>query len=176
MNDLLPPSATDQERALAAVTERIENLPVDIRKLWNTQTCPVALLPVLAWTLSVDEWSDDWTEAQKRSVCTASAHIHAIKGSRRSVEQAVESIGAGISLKEWWEQSPEEEPHTFTVTVAGGSTVGNSITYQQQLHRLINNAKPLRSHYTLNIGAEFSSTLYLKPELKVAVISRGTFE
>jgi phage tail P2-like protein len=35
--------------------------------LWNPQTCPLAALPWLAWTLSIDKWDTDWTEERKRT-------------------------------------------------------------------------------------------------------------
>jgi phage tail P2-like protein len=61
MSNLLPPNATASEIALDDSTARL-SVVVDIEKLWNVATCPVALLPWLAWALSVDEWKDDWSE------------------------------------------------------------------------------------------------------------------
>jgi len=45
MNSLLPPNATDTERAIEATTERTTDLPVPLRTLWNPDTCPADLLP-----------------------------------------------------------------------------------------------------------------------------------
>ncbi|GHK16942.1 hypothetical protein ECZU03_07310 [Escherichia coli] len=33
-------------------------MPVPLRTLWNWRTCPVKLLPYLAWALSVDRWDE----------------------------------------------------------------------------------------------------------------------
>jgi len=53
--NLLPPNATQAERALSqAIVAR--PLPVDITALWDADRCPAALLPWLAWALSVVEW------------------------------------------------------------------------------------------------------------------------
>ncbi|HHA2458269.1 TPA: phage tail protein I, partial [Stenotrophomonas maltophilia] len=64
--NLLPTNATHAERALArAIVAR--PLPVDITALWDADRCPTALLPWLAWALSVDEWKAYWPEAVKRA-------------------------------------------------------------------------------------------------------------
>lgn len=38
---LLPPSASDFMRRAEAGTQRITDIPVDLRKLWNPDECPV---------------------------------------------------------------------------------------------------------------------------------------
>jgi len=173
---LLPISATEQEQALSStLAQRLDDLPLEIKTLWHVDYCSLPLLPILAWSLSCDTWSEDWTEAQQRSVCRYSTSQHAMKGSRQAVEQAIEQVGAGISIKEWWEQTPKGEPHTFTVTVAGSASAVSSIAYQQQLHRLIASTKPLRSHYTLNMGIGAAATVLLQPALSTAILARGTF-
>lgn len=53
-NDLLPPSASGFMRSTEQASTRLDAIPVDLRKLWNSDECPVALLPYLAWALSVD--------------------------------------------------------------------------------------------------------------------------
>ena len=83
MNDLLPPSATKQERALALATSRVSDVPLPIRTLWNPDTCPLELLPWLAWALSVDTWDPNWSESIKRAVngLPTAAEVVAKKGS-----------------------------------------------------------------------------------------------
>ena len=58
MINLLPPNASALERAIAATGAGIDTLPVAVRDVWNPATCPVALLPWLAWALAVDEWDE----------------------------------------------------------------------------------------------------------------------
>ena len=53
MSDLLPPNRTKLEQALERATARLGAVPVPIKDLWNPWRCPVALLPWLAWSLSV---------------------------------------------------------------------------------------------------------------------------
>ena len=93
MNALLPPNATKLERDLDRSTERLDGIAVDIGALWNAQRCPQAALPWLAWALSVDEWDDGWDEARKRQVAAASLGIHQRKGTKESVQAALEAAG-----------------------------------------------------------------------------------
>jgi phage tail P2-like protein len=92
MSNLLPPNATASEIALDDSTARL-SVVVDVEKLWNVATCPAALLPWLAWSLSVDEWKDDWSETVKRSVIAASYEIHSHKGTPYSIKKALLAMG-----------------------------------------------------------------------------------
>ncbi|WP_061509353.1 phage tail protein I [Endozoicomonas montiporae] len=118
MSDLLPPSATQQERALASVTERIEQLPVIYRQLWNPDQCPVEFLPYLAWAFSVDDWNDDWPEHIKRQSLKDALYQHRIKGSLKAVENAIARFGTTANITEWWQQTPKGLPHTFSVDLS----------------------------------------------------------
>lgn len=62
--NLLPPNQTALEKRLSFELSQIFNLEVPISLLWHAEHCPTALLPWLAWTLSVDEWDDNWSEEQ----------------------------------------------------------------------------------------------------------------
>ena len=118
MADLLPPSATAQERALASVSERIEQLPVIYRKLWNPDQCPVEFLPYLAWAFSLDDWSDDWPEHIKRQSLKDALYQHRIKGSLKAVENAIARFGTTANITEWWQKTPQGLPHTFSVDIS----------------------------------------------------------
>lgn len=85
---LLPPNATPLERALAKACA-MGHKPEEIRKLWNPLTCPLNLLPWLAWAWSVDDWDPAWTEAQQRAMVAASIHLHKKKGTRWAVREAL---------------------------------------------------------------------------------------
>jgi hypothetical protein len=50
-------------------------------------------LPWLAWALSVDEWDETWTEAQKRETVAASYAVHSKKGTPYAVRHALEALG-----------------------------------------------------------------------------------
>lgn len=97
---LLPPSATALGRAAdLAAAGRIDPLPAP--RLWDPWTCPVAVLPALAWALSVDEWDDAWNEAVKRQICATSLPVHARKGTVYSIRQALASAGLTNAALGW---------------------------------------------------------------------------
>lgn len=97
---LLPPNATALERRAAQVcawdasANRDTRMRADlIPTLWNADTCPVHLLPVLAWAESVDSWDPAWPEATKRAVINASRAVHRHKGTVGAVESVLASLG-----------------------------------------------------------------------------------
>ncbi len=91
---ILPPSSTVLERALEQTcAERLQALPAVVASLWNAGNCPAALLPYLAWALSVDEWDEGWGVDKKRSVINESRLVHQQKGTPAAIRRALASIG-----------------------------------------------------------------------------------
>lgn len=76
---LLPNNTTKLEKLAAQAMQYAVQNPIIIAELINPQTCPVKLLPYLAWALSVDKWDEDWTDEQKRLVITQSYLVHKYK-------------------------------------------------------------------------------------------------
>lgn len=93
MSDLLPPNANAQELAIDDALARLGSVPVDIAKLWNPAICPLALLPWLGWALSVDEWDETWSEAQKRAAVAASFDVHSHKGTPFAIIRSLNALG-----------------------------------------------------------------------------------
>lgn len=86
-NSLLPIGSTRLERKLSLTFASISDIPVPIHLTWQAKHCPASLLPWLAWSLSVDEWDDEWSEDQKRNSITDSINIHKIKGTVASIRR-----------------------------------------------------------------------------------------
>ncbi|MBJ6889264.1 phage tail protein I, partial [Vibrio cholerae] len=68
------------------------DLPIRIKDLWDPYSCPLSLLPWLAWALSVDEWDDRWPEHIKRQVVQDSFDVHRFKGTPYAVQKALDSL------------------------------------------------------------------------------------
>lgn len=92
---LLPPNATQTERALEQATARIGDVAVPIATLWSADTCPEHVLPFLAWALSVDNWDSNWAEEDKRASIRDSVQIHRVKGTVGSIKRALRAAGYG---------------------------------------------------------------------------------
>lgn len=145
MSSLLPPNATDQERALEETASRLSGVPVPLRQLWNPDTCPANLLPWLAWAFSLDEWSDTWTEAQQRAAIKASYGVHRSKGTIGAVKQALAALGFTVRVQEWFNQIPAGNPYTYRLLLEVDQ-VGYGQADLQKLLDVVDASKNLRSH------------------------------
>lgn len=177
---LLPFNSTEQERAIEATISRTDNLAVEIASVWHPLTCPVELLPWLAWALSVDTWDSEWPESTKRALIANSVQIHKTKGTVSAIERVMNALGVAAELQEWFEFNGP--PHTFRLTAwanvnaVQGST--NAVTAMdgdsgevpdaeailspvlyRTLQRSVDNVKPVRSHYDFCVGAQFGGEL-----------------
>jgi phage tail P2-like protein len=142
---LLPINATPQERALSAAGARAAMLPVPVRDMWSPDTCPVAHLPWLAWAMSVDEWDSAWSEVQKREAIKASFFVHQRKGTVGAVRAALEALGYGARVLEWFQETPKAAPYTFAVDVELGDRGITEAVYDEA-ERIALATKNARSH------------------------------
>lgn len=160
MSDLLPANATDQERAISNTLDR--PVPVIVREVWNPDTCPVALLPWLAWAFSVDTWDSAWTEAQKRGVIKASVAVHEKKGTIGALKAGLAGLGYDIDVTEWFQKSPIGDPYTFSLLVNLEDVGMPTETEYQQIVTAAEAAKNLRSHLVgVDTRLTASGTLYV---------------
>jgi len=140
MTSLLPSNSTQLERAIEAAL--YEKTIIPLRTLYNADTCPVHLLPHLAWAWSVDRWDYRWSEATKRAAIKASYYIHSRKGTIGALRRVVEPLGYLIEVVEWFKAVPEGVPGTFALKV-GVLDTGITEEMYQELERLIDDAKPV---------------------------------
>ncbi|MBT1266840.1 MULTISPECIES: phage tail protein I [unclassified Pseudomonas] len=158
---LLPGNSTPLERQAAQALAQIQRVPIPLRQLCNPNTCPVKLLPYLAWAFSVDRWDSNWTEATKRAAIRSSRYIHAHKGTIGALRRVVEPLGYLIEVMEWWQTAPEGVPGTFALKV-GVLDTGITEEMYLELTWLIDDAKPVTRHLTgLAISLESTGTVFI---------------
>lgn len=150
-------------------TARVGSVPVPIRPLWNPDTCPLDLLPWLAWSLSVDTWDPDWPEAVKRAVVRSAIATARLKGTAKAVKDALSALGASAVLTEWWQKSPTGTPHTFTISIVSNDV---SVEMQAAMVSEIDRTKPLRSHYDIVFGVAAEGEINIVGILRPAVFVR----
>ncbi|PUA16828.1 phage tail protein I [Glaciimonas sp. PCH181] len=171
---LLPPNSTPQERALEATLARISDVPVPLRQLYNADTCPINLLPWLAWQLSIDNWKPYWSEAVRRARVRSAMTIHRQKGTAKSVKDVVAAFGGSILLREWWQKTPMGAPHTFdllmTLTGAGGQTA--TAAFVDDVIAEVNRTKPVRSHFTFTQGTHTQTAIAIVTGLRPVIYAR----
>jgi phage tail P2-like protein len=113
MTGILPPTSTPVETALEAATARPGEVAVPVGDLWNPAACPAAMLPWLAWALSVDDWDAGWTEAEKRAAIAASVGDHRRKGTVAAILSGMKTAGiADARLFERWTASRHDGAFT----------------------------------------------------------------
>lgn len=158
---LLPSNANQLERLAAQALAQIERVPVPIRDLISPTRCPVALLPYLAWAMSVDRWEEAWPETTKRQVIASSYYVHAHKGTIGSLRRVVEPLGYLIRVTEWWQEVPEGVPGTFRLNI-GVLESGITDEMYESLVLLIDDAKPVSRHLIgLAISLEVRGALFI---------------
>lgn len=151
---LLPPNASALERNAAVVMASAMDLTIPIRQLWNADNCPASLLPYLAWSVSVTQWNEAWTEQQKRAVIQGSWNVHKVKGTVGALRRAIQPFGRMIKVTQWWED--DSEPGTFKVEIG---VLDTGITDEQyaEMTRVINDTKPCSRHLTKLVLTEETS-------------------
>lgn len=82
---ILPASETPFNKALAALSTRLEAIDAPTREVWDPWTCPPQFLAVLAHAFSVDLWSEDWSVARKRSIIANAVRMHREKGTLAAI-------------------------------------------------------------------------------------------
>lgn len=165
MNSLLPPNATELERALELLLDtRINDIATPLRDIWSAENCPENLLPWLAWALSVDQWSADWPLNVRRARVAAAISIQRIKGTAQSVIDVVASFGGDVIVREWFQFDPPREPHTFdlTVTLGGQSAGAPTSEFIDAVIAEVFRTKPVRSHFDFTVAQSARARIGLR--------------
>lgn len=121
-------------------------------KLYRLGELSSSELDHLAAQWHANSWSDAWPVETKRrmlrSVITELSRI----GTVSSIKNIIAGFGSAAVLQEWWQTEPQGTPHTFQITIDVGQVEGLSEAEAvDELTRLINNTKPVRSQYTLTL-------------------------
>jgi phage tail-like protein len=93
---ILPMSETPLNKALAALSTRLESINAPTRQVWDPWACPAAFLKVLAHAFSVDLWVDDWSDTRKRSIIANAIDMHRQKGTLAGVLSYLEFVDARL--------------------------------------------------------------------------------
>ena len=162
---LLPINASELLKDLENSSLKATSLEALNRYVTNPDLAPDNILPWLAFSVSVDDWSDNWPKVIKREMIKNSISLHQIKGTKRAIQKALEIIGVAGEIVEWWELNPRMTPHSFNITaylndnINEGADVIIGLDTQQKLINLIENVKPARSHFNFKLGARFESQI-----------------
>lgn len=173
---LLPPNASALERALDHAIARISDVPTPFRDLWNPATCPVELLPYLAYALSIDSWSSEWPEVVKRRRVAQAIAIQRRKGTAISVRDVVSSFGGVVAIREWWQMQPPGDPHTFSLVlnVSDQDGVPVDAAFVDAIIAEVYRTKPVRAHFTFSQAVNASAAIVPVASVRPAAFIRLT--
>ena len=173
MTSILPPNSRPLERA---VETALQVLPVPrvVRPLFDPDTCPIEILPWLAWQLGVRTWSNDWPEVVRRERVRRAIEIQRKKGTLSAVRAAVAVFGGNVSIREWWQTTPQGIPHTFDMVLTLSEVTGTapSVDYVNEVLEEVRQAKPLRSHFTFTMGVHSAARVGVAAVARVATLVR----
>lgn len=162
---LLPTGSTDLEKALEQIAFALTDLPTPIRDVWSPATCPIALLPWLAWGLSIDLWDSNWSEAQKRAAVADAIAFQRRKGTPASLRVVLDRFDPLIGLVEWFEDRANLDPYTFRLELP--TLLESTVTFDEnmvaQILRDIAQVKPVRAH--------MSAVFRLRAEARAWILS-----
>jgi phage tail P2-like protein len=172
---LLPPNSSEAEHALED-TMRMDVDLSPVGTLWNPASCPVAVLPFLAWGLAIARWDSTWTESEKRAAIADAIPFHKRKGTRAAVMEVLERFHPLLELVEGWETDPRGLPHSFEVRASAALIPADFLTAETatSIIRDVAAAKPVRSHFNFVQYVEAHATSYLSAALLPA--SYGRYE
>ena len=174
---LLPPNAAPLERALSlASAVSLADVPVTIDRLWNPATCPVALLPWLAWGLSIDIWDSAWTEAEKRAAVADAIQFQRRKGTPASLRTVLDRFDPLIAIVEWFEDRDTLDPYTFRMELPllADSAVAYDENLVARILRDIAQVKPVRAHMLAVFKLRAQAQVALIAAANLAGLSRVT--
>ena len=141
---LLPINASQLLKDLENSSPKAANLEALNRYVTNPDLVPDNILPWLAWAVSVDDWSDNWSLAVKRNVIKASINVHKKKGTIGALRSALEAFSyENIKVQEWFDY--RGDPHFFRVFF-DVTKPGFDVGILPQVQKVIDNTKNVRSH------------------------------
>lgn len=111
-----------------------------------------------AWDASV--WRQSWPIQIKRRILNNVILEKRKRGTLGAVKKAIETIASFTSLTEWWQETPKGTPHTFKVIASLNNYEGVlESDLQEDLFGLIDDAKPVRSHYDFILQKRYSGEI-----------------
>lgn len=134
---------------------------VDVPAIYaSIDALPTTVLDHLAVSWDATVWRDSWPVELKRSVLKTTISEKRKKGTVKAVKDALASISSAASIVEWWQTEPKGTPHTFTIYATQADIEGTiDAEMQEDVIALIDDAKPVRSHYDFVIQNKAKSTI-----------------
>lgn len=127
------------------------------------------MLDALAVQFDATNWRDSWVRARKVSVLKTVIANKRKVGTLKAVREAIESLGNKAQIVEWFNDTPQGEPHTFNIYLLFG---GNDSDITSDIIRAVNLAKPARSHYAFIVRETGTAKAHIDAGARLVSVSR----
>lgn len=136
---VLPISSPALSRQVSDSVANYLDVP-DFSALWSPDTCPEKLLIILAWSLAVDIWDEDWPEQVKRNVVGTALDVHRMRGTTHALQEAVRAQGYTAKIKYWFDDSDIQKGMFRVAVNTSEQHVGDQF-YKTMLKTIANNKR-----------------------------------
>ena len=175
--DLMPDSISQDAQVSAtarAIDPQLRLVSEAVEKpliLYSIDDLSAGVLEHLAVQYDVTTWDSGWPIETKRAVLKTAIADKRKKGTRGAVQRAIEAIAPVATITEWWQADPPETPHTFRIDVLQDGSAVDAETQADVIAQVIE-AKPVRSHFTFNVGQRLGGDLYFAGVLRAIAYAR----
>lgn len=130
------------------------------------------VLEHLAVQYDVTAWNSAWPIDTKRAVLKTAIADKRKMGTRGAVQRAIEAVAPIATITEWWQDtSGEMPPHTFKIDLLQQGSAVDSET-QESVISQVNEAKPVRSHFTFTVEQTAESGFYFAGVIRSIAYAR----
>ena len=130
------------------------------------------VLEHLAVQYDVTVWNSAWPIETKQAVLKTAIADKRKMGTRGAVQRAIEAVAPIATITEWWQDTSGDMPaHTFKIDLLQEGSAVDAET-QASVIAQVNEAKPVRSHYTFTTIQNAESGLYFAGVLRSIAYAR----
>lgn len=130
------------------------------------------VLEHLAVQYDVTAWNSAWPIETKQAVLKTAIADKRKMGTRGAVQRAIEAVAPIATITEWWQDTGGDmPPHTFEIDLLQEGSAVDAET-QASVIAQVNEAKPVRSHFTFSVGQMLDGNVYFAGVLRSIAYAR----
>lgn len=130
------------------------------------------VLEHLAVQYDVTAWNSAWPIETKQAVLKTAIADKRKMGTRGAVQRAIEAVAPIATITEWWQDTGGDmPPHTFEIDLLQEGSAVDAET-QASVIAQVNEAKPVRSHFTFSVGQMLGGNVYFAGVLRSIAYAR----
>lgn len=176
--DLMPDSISGDPEVSAtaqAIDPQLKAISEAVNKpliLASIDELSEGVLEHLAVQYDVTAWNSAWPIETKQAVLKTAIADKRKMGTRGAVQRAIEAVAPIATITEWWQDTGGDmPPHTFEIDLLQEGSAVDAET-QASVIAQVNEAKPVRSHFTFSVGQMLDGNVYFAGVLRSIAYAR----